>query len=98
VKIENVGTVSLANPKVEVYLAPQRLSFEGALKVKTIRVAGNLASGATRQVKVGKVRIPGNLPAGTYWLTYYLRDSKDAFQANNASWSNYDVTLTVSSR
>jgi hypothetical protein len=98
IKIENVGTVALASPKVEVYLAPQRLSFEGAVKVKTIRVAGNLASGATKKVSVGKVRIPGNLPAGTYWLAYYLRDSKDAYPANNASWSNYDVTLTVSGR
>ncbi|MES1244300.1 MAG: hypothetical protein ABUT39_22025 [Acidobacteriota bacterium] len=98
IKIENVGTVVLANPKVEVYLAPQRLSFEGAVKVKTIRAAGNLASGATKKVSVGKVRIPGNLPAGTYWLAFYLRDSKDAWQANNASWSNYDVTLTVTGR
>ncbi|HEX3129187.1 MAG TPA: hypothetical protein VH394_17770 [Thermoanaerobaculia bacterium] len=96
IKIENVGTVALAGPKVEVYLAPQRLSFEGAVKVKTIRVPGTLVSGATKKVSVGKVRIPGNLPAGTYWLAYYLRDSKDTFQANNASWSNYDLTLTVS--
>lgn len=95
IKIENAGTVALANPKIEVYLAPQRLSFEGAVKVKTIRVAGSLASGAIKHVSVGKIRIPGNLPAGTYWLAYYLRDSKDAFQANNAAWSNYDLTLTI---
>lgn len=95
IKIENAGTVVLANPKIEVYLAPQRLSFEGAVKIKTIRVPGSLASGAVKHVSVGKVRIPGNLPAGTYWLAYYLRDSKDNFQANNAAWSNYDLTLTV---
>jgi hypothetical protein len=98
IKIENVGTVPLSNPKVEVYLAPQRLSFEGAVRVKTIRVAGTLASGATKKVSVGKVRIPGNLPAGTYWLAYYLNDSKDEVPANNGSWSNYDVTLTVVDR
>lgn len=98
IKIENVGTASIANPKVEVYLAPQRLSFEGAVRVKTIRVQGILKSGATRQVSVGKVRIPGNLPAGTYWLAYHLPDSKDAYPANNSAWSNYDVTLTVNNR
>jgi hypothetical protein len=98
IKIENVGTVALAKPTVEVYLAPQRLSFEGAVKVKTIRVPGNLASGATKKVSVGKVRIPSNLPAGTYWLAYYLRDPKDAYPANNSSWSNFDVTLTVTGR
>lgn len=95
IKIENAGTVALANPKIEVYLTPRRLSFEGAVKVKTLRVPGSLASGAIKHVSVGKVRIPGNLPAGTYWVAYYLRDSKDNFQANNAAWSNYDLTLTV---
>ncbi len=98
IKIENVGTVPLAKPTVEVYLAPQRLSFEGAVRVKTIRVPGTLASGATRQVKVGKVPIPGNLPAGTYWLAFHLRDPKDAYPANNSSWSNFEVTLTVTER
>jgi uncharacterized membrane protein len=98
IKIENAGTVALARPKVEVYLAPQRLSFEGAVKVKTMRVAGTLVSGATKKVSVGKVRIPGDLPPGTYWLAFYLPDSKDAWPANNASWSNYDVTLTVTGR
>lgn len=96
IKVENAGTVALTGLKVEVYLAPQRLSFEGAVRVKTLRVPGTLASGAIKQLSVGKLTIPGNLPAGTYWLAYYLRDSKDAFQANNSAWSNYDLTLTVS--
>lgn len=95
IKIENVGTVPLANPKVEVYLAPQRLSFEGAVRVKTIRVQGTLKPGATRQLSVGKVAIPANLLPGTYWLGYYLRDPKDRYPANNGAWSNADVTLTV---
>jgi hypothetical protein len=95
IKIENVGTVPLANPKVEVYLAPRRLSFEGAVRIKTIRVQGTLKPGATKQVSVGKVVIPANVPAGTYWLAYYLNDSKDRYKANNGAWSNADVTLTV---
>jgi hypothetical protein len=95
IKIENVGTVPLVNPKVDVYLAPQRLSFEGAIRIKTIRVAGTLKPGATKQVSVGKVVIPANVPAGTYWLGYYLNDSKDRYKANNGAWSNADVTLSV---
>jgi hypothetical protein len=95
IKIENVGTVPLANLKVEVYLVPQRFSFEGALRVKTLRVQGILKPGATRQVSVGKVAIPSKVPPGTYWLGYYLRDSKDQYKANNGAWSNADVTLTV---
>ncbi|MEA2560756.1 MAG: hypothetical protein QOH06_2260 [Acidobacteriota bacterium] len=95
IKIENVGTVPLANPKVEVYLVPRRFSFEGAVLVKTVRVQGVLKSGVTRQVNVGKILIPTKVPPGTYWLGYYLRDSKDQYKANNGAWSNADVTLTV---
>jgi len=95
IKIENVGTVPLANPKVEVYLVPKRFSFEGAVLVKTVRIAGTLKPGATRQVNVGKVLIPAKVKSGTYWLGYYLRDPKDQYKANNGAWSNADVTLTV---
>ncbi|HVG09658.1 MAG TPA: matrixin family metalloprotease [Thermoanaerobaculia bacterium] len=95
IKIENAGTVPLANPKVEVYLVPRRFSFEGAVLVKTVRVQGILKPGATRQVKVSKIAIPAKVPPGTYWLGYYLRDNKDRYPANNGAWSNADVTLTV---
>jgi hypothetical protein len=95
IKIENPGTVPLANSKVEVYLVPKRFSFEGAVLLKTVRVPGILKSGATRQVKVGQILIPAKVPPGTYWLGYYLRDSKDQYKANNGAWSNADVTLTV---
>jgi len=95
IKIENVGTVPLANPKVEVYLVPKRFSFDGAVLLKRIRVQGTLKPGATRQVNVGKVTVPAKVPPGTYWLGYYLRDPKDRYPANNGAWSNADVTLTV---
>jgi hypothetical protein len=65
------------------------------VQIKTIRVQGTLQPGATRQVSVGKVRLPANVPSGTYWLGYYLRDPKDRYPANNGAWSNADVTLTV---
>lgn len=95
IKIENVGTVPLANPKIEVYLVPKRFTFQGAVLVKRVRVQGTLKPGATRQVNVGKIKIPASVPPGSYWLGYYLRDSKDRYQANNGAWSNQDVTLTV---
>lgn len=95
IKIENVGTVPLANPKVEVYLVSKRFSFEGAVLIKTVRVPGVLKPGATRQVNVGKILIPAKVTPGTYWLGYYLRDSKDQYKANNGAWSNADVTLIV---
>jgi hypothetical protein len=80
---------------VEVYLVPQRFTFDGAVLVKKLRIAGTLKPGATRQVSVGKVTIPANVAPGTYWLGYYLRDPKDRYPANNRAWSNAEVTLTV---
>lgn len=98
IKVENAGTVPLSSLKVEVYLVPRRFTFDGAVRVKTVRLGGSLQPGAVRQVSLGKVRIPASLPAGTYYLAYSLRDPRDVYPANNRAWSNADVTLTVTGR
>jgi hypothetical protein len=81
IKIENVGTVPLANPQVEVYLAPARLSFDGAVLVKRVKVRGKILPGGTLQVKLSGFKVPRGTPAGTYSLAYLLRDAKDATRA-----------------
>jgi hypothetical protein len=98
IKIENPGTVPLARPMVEVYLAPTRLSFTGAVLAKRLRLTGTVPSGATQKVDVGKIAVPKNTRPGTYYLAFFLRDPKDVYQANNGSWSTEDVTLTVTKR
>lgn len=98
VKIENVGTVALANPVVEVYLAPTMLSFDGAVLVKRAKVKGKLSSGATQRVILGSLRVPKGTPPGTYFLALFLRDPKDAYQANNGAWSGEGITLEVTGR
>ena len=95
IKIENVGTVPLVNPVVEVYLAPARLSFEGAVLVQRATVRGKILSGGTLQVKLKNLKVPRGTPAGTYYLGYFLRDPKDSYQDNNAAWSLDGVTVTV---
>jgi len=95
IKIENVGTVPLVNPVVEVYLAPTTLSFEGAVLLKRVTVRGKVPSGATQKVSLGAIRVPPKTPAGTYLLAFLLRDPKDAYQGNNGAWSSEDVTLEV---
>ena len=95
IKIENTGTVPLARPMIEVYLAPRRLSFTGAVLVKRVRLGGTVPSGATQTVDVGKIPVPRNVKAGTYYLAFFLRDPKDAYQANNGAWSYEDATVTV---
>jgi len=98
IKIENVGTVALANPALEVYLAPTMLSFEGAVLVKRAKVKGKVPSGATQRVNLGSLRVPRGTPPGTYFLAFFLRDPKDAYQGNNGAWSSEGITLEVTGR
>jgi hypothetical protein len=98
IKLENPGTVKLLNPVIEVYLAPTQSSFTGAVLIKRVQVRGSVPVGATQPVNVGPLRVPTTAKAGTYFLAFFLRDAKDAYQGNNADWSNEDVTLTVTKR
>jgi hypothetical protein len=98
IKIENTGTVPLVKPMVEVYLAPQRLSFTGAVLVKRLRLGGTVVSGATQTFSVGAIRVPPGVKPGTYYVAYFLRDSKDVYQGNNGAWSDEDGAVTVTRR
>jgi hypothetical protein len=98
IKIENVGTVPLVNPAVEVYLTPGPLSFDGAVLLKRAKVKGKVPSGGTLKVNPGALKVPKNAPVGTYYLAFLLRDPKDAYQGNNGAWSSEDVTLEVTRR
>jgi len=95
IKIENVGTVPLIDPIVEVYLSPARLSFDGAVLLQKAKVRGKIPSGGTLQVKLKGLKVPRGTPTGTYYLAYFLRDPKDAYQDNNAAWGLDGFTVTV---
>jgi hypothetical protein len=95
IKIENTGTVPLVRPTVEVYLAPSRLSFTGAVLAKRVRLGGTIPSGATQTLNVGPIRVPPGAKAGTYYVAFFLRDPRDAYQGNNGAWSDEDGTVTV---
>lgn len=95
IKIENAGTVGLANLTVEVYLTPRRFSLDGAILLRKIRVGGTIPPGEVRSLSIGRSKLPGSVPAGTYYFAFVLRDPKDAYQANNRAWSNDDVKVAV---
>ncbi|HET9226923.1 MAG TPA: hypothetical protein VFR31_09665, partial [Thermoanaerobaculia bacterium] len=59
ITLENVGTDDLVNPKVEVYLTPQRISFDNAIFLTTLQYTG-----AVHPFPNGSVQ-PLNLPALT---------------------------------
>ena len=95
IKIENPGTEPLADLTVEVYLAPQQFSFDHAIRLKSIKVPGPLESAATQWIDVGKLTVPRNAPAGTYFLAFRLVDPGDEFLDNNGAWSSEDVKVKV---
>lgn len=95
VKLENVGSVALANPTVELYLVPKRFSFKKAIFLKRLRPGGSLDPGALRNVTFGPVTVPRSVRPGTYYLAFRLVDPRDRYQANNTAWSSYDVQLEV---
>ena len=98
IKIENAGTVDLANPLIEVHLVPKRFSLKGAILVKTVRLRGTLRPGDAATLALGRITVPGSVPAGTYFFAFVLSDRRDAYQANNRAWSNHDVRIAVTSR
>lgn len=98
IKIENPGTVPLENPRVEVYLAPTRLTFKNAKLIKTLQLPDTVAAGGVLSFDVGDLTVPASVRAGTYYLAFFLRDPEDAYQGNNGAWSNDDVTVKVTRR
>ncbi|HWM90798.1 MAG TPA: hypothetical protein VN493_08535 [Thermoanaerobaculia bacterium] len=95
VKIENVGTESLARPQVDLYLVPRRFSMEGAVFLKRVRLQGAIPAGALRNVNLGQARVPGSVPPGVYYLAFQLKASGDRQRVNDFAWSDPNVTLTV---
>lgn len=95
IKIENTGTESFANPRVEVYLVPRRFSMDGAVKVKQLRVRATIAPGDVRNVDVGRITAPASLAPGVYFLAFRLRSTGDEYAGNDTAWSAQNVSLTV---
>jgi hypothetical protein len=92
---ENTGTVRLVNPVVEVYLVPQRFSFSGAVFLTSFRYSFTADPYSSHRLLTGSITVPRSVRPGTYYLAFFLRDSKDTFQNNNSAWSNYDTTIRV---
>lgn len=87
VRVENVGTVTLVNPKVEVYLTPRYASLQGAILLKTVTVNATLPAYAVKTFSLGSLAVPASVRRGSYHLALRLVDSTDAYQGNNVGWS-----------
>jgi len=94
-KLENTGTVDLVNPKIEVYLVPQRFSFTGAILLRTLQYSLTLKPYNIGRLLSGTLTVPKSVKPGTYYLAFYYRDSLDKYPNNNSAWSSYNVKLQV---
>lgn len=95
IKIENTGTSNIVNPKVEIYLVPQRLSWNNSRYLKTVSFTVNVQPFSTVYLNLGSIKIPTNVPNGTYFVGYFIRDTNDGNQNNNSAWSDWNGTVRV---
>jgi hypothetical protein len=95
IKIENTGTTAIVNPKVEVYLVPQRLSWTSSRYLTTLSYTVTVQPFSTVYLNVGSIRIPTSVPNGTYFVGYFVRDTNDGYQPNNSAWSDWNGTVRV---
>lgn len=95
IKIENTGTTNIVNPKVEVYLVPQRLSWTSSRYLTTLSYTVTVQPYSTVSLNLGAIRIPTSVPNGTYFVGYYVRDTNDGYQPNNSAWSDWNGTVRV---
>ncbi|HJX26729.1 MAG TPA: hypothetical protein VJ885_02360 [Thermoanaerobaculia bacterium] len=95
IKVENSGTTNIVNPKVEIYLVPQRLSWNNSIYLKTVSFTTTVAPFSTVYLNLGSIRIPTSVANGSYFVGYYVRDTNDGYQPNNSAWSDWNGKVTV---
>jgi hypothetical protein len=86
-RVENVGTVTLKNPQIEVYLTPHYGSLLGAILLKKLTVNATLPAYAVKTFPLGSLAVSATVRRGSYHLALVLRDSADAYLGNNVAWS-----------
>jgi hypothetical protein len=93
IKIENLGTVRINNPSIEVYLTPQPFSFTGSIYLGTLRYRLATKPWSIHYLNTGTLTVPRGAPRGTYYVAFFIRDRADRSQHNNSAWTN--ATLTI---
>lgn len=94
-KLENNGTDALVNPLVEVWLTPTRMSWSGAIFVGSRTINATIPTFNTYYFSTGTMFLPASVPAGSWYLALFLRDSADTVGHNNSAWSGYNEVLSV---
>jgi hypothetical protein len=96
-RLENLGTQNIVDPKIEVYLVPQRLSWTNAIFLRNLQYRFTARPLETWNLSTSSIRIPQSVRPGTYYVGFFIRDSADGYQTNNSAWSIHGATVTVGS-
>jgi len=89
-KIENVGTVNLVNPQVDIYLAYSRMSWSGYEYLTSLNYTTTIAPNSAGYFNAGTITVPFSFPPGEYYVVLWLRDNADAQWYNNEAWGTWE--------
>jgi len=95
IKIENTGTDDLVAPGIELYLTPERMSWDSCQYLVTKTSSTTIPPFTAYYGDLGTTVVPYWVPPGVYYLGLFLRDDNDSLLGNNSSWTNYLSTLVV---
>ncbi len=97
-KVENAGTDNIVDPRVDVYLTPQRMNWSGNVYLQSLYYSLTMAVNSTWRLDPGQVFVPYGTPPGDYWVALWLNDPTDAYAYNNGAWGIRSLSeLTVTS-
>ena len=97
-KVENVGTDTIVNPRVDVYLTHTRMSWSAYEYLQSLSYAATMPASGILNLSSGNITVPFNTPPGEYAILLWLYDALDSQPYNNEAWSTAEYNhLTITS-
>jgi hypothetical protein len=96
-KIENLGTDDVVSPRIDLYLSPNRMSWDGISVFLNEGVGATVPAGWVYTYWLPPLPIPATTPTGNYYFAAYMPDG-DADGNNNSAWATQnwsDATVQV---
>ncbi|HJQ97148.1 MAG TPA: hypothetical protein VJ826_02485, partial [Candidatus Polarisedimenticolaceae bacterium] len=90
IKVENVGTVNLVNPQIDVYLTHNRNSWSGNEYLTSLNFGVTIGPNSMAYLDAGIINMPYSFPPGEYYVALWLHDAADAQSYNNEAWQTFE--------
>ncbi|GMV29010.1 MAG: hypothetical protein AMXMBFR59_11350 [Rhodanobacteraceae bacterium] len=99
VTLQNLGTTSLVNPGVDVYLTGVRMGYDSAVFLgrSNYTTTVGLFPNSIALLNLGSYLVGSSVPTGTYFPAIYLAESggSDAHIGNNSAWGVHELPVTI---